>query len=194
MLYGMRSRKDSALYRIASIAYGFGITPNVMTALGLCLGVTSGVMFSLRVFVFGFVFGLLSVFCDVLDGTIARRFHLETISGKVLDSVADRVSEGAVVLGAFAGGIIEPIGLIALAGSVALLLFRGLSYTRGLHTDYVLFGRIERLVFVLLGLASPFVLLSTICFVAVGIFGLVSSLQITIFLMHNRLRIVEKIP
>lgn len=184
MLYDMRSRKDSALLRIASVAYGFGVTPNVMTGLGLCFGVASGVMFGMRTFVFAFVLGFLSVFCDVLDGTIARKFHLETRFGRILDSVADRVTEAAVVIGALAVGLAEPIGLVAVVGSIFLLMFRTLSFARGLNTDYVLFGRVERLILILFGLVSPFVALSTSCFVVAGVCGLISSVQIAVSLLQ----------
>jgi phosphatidylglycerophosphate synthase len=129
----------------------------------------------------------LSIFCDVLDGTIARKFHLETMFGRVFDSVADRTAETAVVLGALASGIIEPIGLLAIVGSVSLLLLRALSYARGLNTDYVLFGRVERLALILCGLVAPFVMASTLCFVVAGALGLASSTQIISTLLRKKL-------
>jgi archaetidylinositol phosphate synthase len=157
----------------------------MMTALGLCFGVASGIMFMLRATLFALIFGGLSVFCDVLDGTLARKFQLETKFGKFFDSTADRTAEAAVVIGAFMGGIIEPIGLVAIAGSVSLLLFRVISYARGLDTNYVLFGRVERLVFILLGLVAPFITLSTFFFVIAGGFGLVSTIQIFVTLSRR---------
>jgi phosphatidylglycerophosphate synthase len=182
----MRAGKDAVLFRLASVAHSCGFTPNMMTALGLCFGVASGAMFGYRISVLGFGFGFLSVFCDVLDGTLARKFHMETTLGRVFDSVADRACEVAVVLGALAGGIIEPIGLLAIVGSVSLLLFRALSYARGLDTDYVLFGRVERLALILCGLVAPFVTVSTLCFVVAGTLGFVSTVQIIINLLQKK--------
>jgi phosphatidylglycerophosphate synthase len=118
----------------------------------------------------------------VLDGTIARKFQLETSFGRVLDSVSDRTCELAVVLGALAGGIIEPLGVIAIIGSTMLFSLRVVSHARGLKTDYVIFGRTERLVFILLGLILPFAPASTLCFVVAGGFGFASSFQIILFL------------
>jgi CDP-diacylglycerol--glycerol-3-phosphate 3-phosphatidyltransferase len=183
----MRAGKDALLFRLASFAYSCGFTPNVVTALGLCFGVASGVMFGYRLSVFGFGFGFLSVFCDVLDGTIARKFHMETTFGRVFDAVVDRTCETAVVIGALAGGIIEPIGLLAIVGSVSLLLCRALAYARGLSTDYVLFGRVERLALILCGLVAPFVTISTLCFVTAGAIGLVSTIQIISTLLRKKL-------
>jgi CDP-diacylglycerol---glycerol-3-phosphate 3-phosphatidyltransferase len=182
----MRSGKDTALFRLASAAHHWGFTPNMMTTVGLTFGVASGALFAFRAFPFAFTFGFLSVFCDVLDGTLARKFHLESKTGLVLDSVSDRIAEAAVVLGALVAGIIQPIGLLAIAGSVCLFALRGVSYRRGLKTDYVLFGRTERLVFLFAGLLVPLVLLSSACFVIAGGFGIVSSCQIAVSLWHQR--------
>jgi phosphatidylglycerophosphate synthase len=185
-LYSMRGDKDAVLLRLVSAARSCGFTPNMMTALGLCFGVASGVLFGYRMSVFAFGFGFLSVFCDVLDGTLARKFHMETTLGRVFDAVADRATEAAVVLGALAGGIIEPIGLLAIVGSITLLLFRALSYARGLNTDYVLFGRTERLALILCGLIAPFVTVSTLCFISAGTLGLASSTQIIKTLLQKK--------
>jgi len=185
-LYKLRAAKDNFLFRIASFAHKHRISPNIMTALGLCFGITTGVLFMYRQIPFAFAFGFLSVFCDVLDGTIARKFHLESSFGRVFDAISDRTCELAVVLGALAGGIIKPLGVIAIVGSTMLFSLRVLSHARGLKTDYVMFGRTERLVFILLGLVLPFATVSTICFIVAGGFGFASSLQIIVFLSNYR--------
>jgi hypothetical protein len=102
--------------------------------------------------------------------------------------VADRASESAVVLGAFFGGIIQPLGFVAIVGSTLLFGLRTLSYVQGLNTDYVLFGRVERLVFIMFGLITPVVTVSTFCFVIAGGFGMVSSFQIAASLLHIHIR------
>lgn len=184
-LYKMRIMKDDFFFRLASLAHYHGFTPNMMTALGLFFGVVSGALFLYHQPSFAFVFGFLSVFCDVLDGTIARKFNQETFSGRIFDSVSDRVCELAVVLGALFGGIIEPLGVIAIVGSTMLFVFRVLSHRRGFNTNYVMFGRTERLVFILLGLVFPYASVSTLCFVLAGCFGFVSSIQIIVYLSHQ---------
>jgi phosphatidylglycerophosphate synthase len=181
-LYHMRGDKDTLMFRIASIAYNHGFTPNMLTALGLTFGVACGTLFGLRLVPFAFALGFLSVFCDVVDGTIARKFYLESKVGLMFDSAADRVSEFAVVLGALAGGIIQPLGFVAIIGSTSLLGFRVASYSQDLKTDYVSFGRFERLIFIFVGLLVPVVWVSTLCFVVAGVFGLISSAQIAVFL------------
>ncbi len=141
-----------------------------------------------------FASGFLSVFCDVLDGTVARKFRLETSFGLVFDAVADRASELAVVLGALAAGIIEPLGVVAVVGSTALFSLRVVSHSYGLETNYVMFGRTERLFFIMLGLILPFAAASTVCFIVAGTFGFVSSVQIIVFLSHRHLQMKMKAP
>jgi phosphatidylglycerophosphate synthase len=185
----MRASKDTVMFRIARAAHNRGLTPNMMTTLGLTFGLASGTLFALHATPFAFLFGFLSVFCDVLDGTLARKFHLESKSGLIFDSAADRASEFAVVLGALAAGIIQPLGVIAIIGSTTLLTLRAVSHRRGLKTDYVVFGRFERLIFILAGLLSPIVWISTLCFVLAGGFGMISSLQIAASLFKK-----DKLP
>ncbi len=81
---------------------------------------------------------------------------METKFGLMLDSVFDRIAEAAVIVGALFSGIIESIELFAIAGSVCLLMFCPLSYRKGLRSDYVVFWRTERLIFILAGLVVPF--------------------------------------
>jgi phosphatidylglycerophosphate synthase len=185
-LYKLRTGKDAFLFRVANIAYRHGIGPNTVTALGLCFGIASGVLFMYRQNPFAFASGFLSVFCDVLDGTIARKFHQETSFGKVFDAVSDRTCELAVVLGALGAGIIEPLGVVAIVGSTALFSLRVVSHTYGVETNYVMFGRTERLFFIMLGLILPFTTASTVCFVVAGAFGFASSIQIIVFLSRRR--------
>jgi len=185
-LYSMRAGKDLVMFRIALAAHRFGFTADAMTAVGLAFGVASGFMFALRAAPFGFTFGFLSVFCDALDGTLARKFNQESKFGLLFDSAADRVAEFAVVFGALAAGIIQPLGVLSIVGSASLLTLRYTSYRKGRKTDYVLFGRFERLIFILAGLLVPVVWASTVCFVVAGGFGLSSAFQIAMSLSRKK--------
>jgi phosphatidylglycerophosphate synthase len=185
-LYCMRAWKDRILLPLADVAHRYRVTPNVVTGLGLLLGITSGVSLAHRAVPFALLLLLVSVFCDVLDGAVARTFHLKTTFGLAFDSVADRCTELSVVIGALFSGIIHPIGCVAIIGSITLLFMRTLSYPHGLDTDYVLFGRAERIVFISLGLIASSISISTFCFVMAGVFGLLSSYQVGISLWHQR--------
>ena len=185
--YSMRFRKDRLLLSLAQSVHRYGVTPNIVTALGLCFGIISGIAVAYRELLPALVLLFVSVFCDVLDGALARTFNRVTAFGLAFDSVADRCVELSVVIGALLSGIILPIGVIAIIGSSALLLMRTISYLFGLDTNYALFGRVERITFLVIGLIAPSTSISIFCFVIVGVFGLVSSCQIGIFLRHQRI-------
>ncbi len=184
--YSMRFRKDRLLLPLAQFVHRYGITPNMVTTLGLCFGIASGVAVAYRELLPALFLLFVSVFCDVLDGALARTFDRVTAFGLAFDSVADRCAELSVVVGALLSGIILPIGVVAIIGSVALLLMRTMSYQYGLDTNYVSFGRVERITFLVIGLIAPSTAISTFCFVIVGVSGLVSSCQIGVFLWHQR--------
>ena len=84
---------------------------------------------------------------------------------------------------------VQPLGVIAIVGSTMLFLLRAFSHIRGLNTDYVMFGRTENLFSFFSDLLLPFALVSTVCFVVAGGFGLVLSLQIIVFLARQRSRV-----
>ena len=184
--YSMRFRKDRLLLPLAQFVHRCGVTPNRVTALGLCFGIASGVAIAYRELPPALLLLFVSVFCDVLDGALARTFDRATAFGLAFDSVADRCAELAVVVGALLSGIILPIGVVAIIGSIALLLMRTVSYRYGLDTNYVLFGRVERITFIVIGLIAPSTSVSTFCFVMAGVFGLVSSCQIGVVLWRQR--------
>jgi phosphatidylglycerophosphate synthase len=182
----MRLRKDRLLLPLAQFIHRCGVMPNRVTALGLCFGIVSGVAIACRELPLALLLLFASVFCDVLDGVLARTFNRVTAFGLAFDSVADRCAELSVVVGALLSGIILPIGVIAIIGSSVLLLMRTISYRFELDTNYALFGRAERITFLVIGLIAPSTSISTFCFVMAGVFGVVSSCQIGVFLWCHR--------
>ena len=193
-LYSLKGKKDHSLSCVVVVAHKLGFTPNIVTAIGLCFGVTGGALIAVHEIPLALSCVIISVFCDALDGAIARRFDEVTTFGLFFDSISDRISEIALVLGAFFCGLINIVGLIAIVGSLALLLFRTLSYWKNLSTDFAFFGRFERLFFILIGIISPYATFSTFCFVIAGGFGLVSSIQILITMSRQNVSLEKSSP
>jgi phosphatidylglycerophosphate synthase len=79
--YSMRFRKDRLLLPLAQFVHHYGITPNKMTTVGLCFGIASGIAVAYRELLPALVLLFVSVFCDVLDGALARTFDRVTASG-----------------------------------------------------------------------------------------------------------------
>lgn len=76
-----------------------GFTPNLATLTGTAISVGAGVAAADGQFVLAGVLVLVGATFDMLDGGIARRTGQVSNRGALLDSVMDRVSEGALLLG-----------------------------------------------------------------------------------------------
>ena len=93
-------------------------TPITITIVGAVLGVFAAVCIALDYFAVGFVLLLAAVFCDVLDGAVARADSRVSQRGAFVDSSLDRVVDTAVLFGLTWASADTRIGL--LAGLAAL--------------------------------------------------------------------------
>jgi CDP-diacylglycerol--glycerol-3-phosphate 3-phosphatidyltransferase len=170
-----------------------GITPNMMTMLGL-IGNTVGAYFLARgEMLTGGLFVLLMTPIDALDGTMARLRGESSDFGAFVDSVTDRYSELIIY-----GGLLyhylylgDPIGGLlvfsAAAGSVLVSYVKARAEALGYEAKVGILTRVERylvlapcLVFnqVLIGLAI------------IAVFANITALQ---RIMHVRRQTYEKI-
>lgn len=138
-----------------------GVTPAVMTALGLALVLTGSVMVGMnRLFWGGWVIALGSML-DGLDGAVARSAGSVSPRGAFLDAAFDRVGEIAAFAGlAFAmEGRARVLLLIVLAIGGAMLVpyMRARAEAEGLSGQGGLMGRTERLILFCAGLVFGFV-------------------------------------
>lgn len=135
-----------------------GITPNWLTAVGclLHLGV-AGLLASGNLAVGGVALALAAMF-DGLDGALARQTGRESKFGAFLDSTLDRVSEILVFLGLLvytqAQGLDAEgrLVLLAMAGSIMVSYTRARSESLERGTKAGVFGRLERMVVLVVGL------------------------------------------
>jgi len=105
-----------------------GISPNMLTTLGLVLtSVAAGLVAFERFRLAGLVL-VLGGLMDVLDGSVARATERSTPFGGFYDSVSDRISDG-LILGGIAWAVISQPRLLLLA-LVALLTAFVTSYVR----------------------------------------------------------------
>ena len=99
----------------------FEVSPNAITSLSLALSLAAGVALAMGRFALGGWLYVGAGLCDFLDGSVARRSGRATSGGAVLDSVLDRYSETAVLVGLawfYRGNwVLVPV-LAALTGSL----------------------------------------------------------------------------
>jgi CDP-diacylglycerol---glycerol-3-phosphate 3-phosphatidyltransferase len=154
MLYAFKPLKDRVLRPVARVLLAVGVTPNTVTACAPLLSVVAGVVAMTGHLYMGLVLFLAGALLDAVDGTLARACGLTTEFGLYFDSFSDRCSELLFVAGAVAGGV--PASAFAVvAGSLAPLASRVYNHRRGLNSDAAMFGRPERLAFLIPGLLAP---------------------------------------
>jgi archaetidylinositol phosphate synthase len=124
LLTKLKKKVQAMLASEAKAAHNMGLTPNIVTLIGLALALSSAFVYaatrgqSLGILLATILF-LASGFCDALDGVIARIYQQTSVFGGFLDSLLDRYSDAAVYAGVIIGGLCDPIwGLAALAGSM----------------------------------------------------------------------------
>jgi len=107
-----------------------GVTPNMVTVLGLVASFASAACFyygatsPTLLFAAGALI-LVSGLFDAIDGVIARTTGKVTVFGGFFDSVSDRYADAAILAGVTLGGLCDlVIGFLALIGSLMV------SYTR----------------------------------------------------------------
>ena len=154
----------------------FGITPNMVTMLGLVVTVVSAVFISLGQFWSGGVLLLIGSLFDLIDGSLARRLGKDSKFGALLDSVVDRLSETIVLLGLLifyigeSSDIAEILVYVAISGSFMVSYLRARSEGLGIECSSGIMTRPERVIVMGAGLIiGQWLSIATV--ISVGIIG-----------------------
>jgi len=95
-----------------------GLTPNALTFIGLAISLLGAYLFARGEQVFAALVLLFGSLVDALDGTLARLTGKTSRFGAFMDSTFDRISDGAVLFGIAAGGLVSwRVAFIAFMGS-----------------------------------------------------------------------------
>jgi len=135
-----------------------GISPNIVTTLGLLVALVTAWVLSTGHFFLGGFLVLGSGAFDMLDGAVARISGRSTRFGAILDSTFDRLSEAALFLGLLAyyanQGSFQEVVLVgaALVGSMMTSYVRARAEVLGLKCEVGLFTRPERVILLAIGL------------------------------------------
>jgi CDP-diacylglycerol--glycerol-3-phosphate 3-phosphatidyltransferase len=145
-----RRRVSRAFDPIARGVARLGLTPSVVTLLGLTISIAGAVLLGLGYLAVGCVVVGFGATLDVLDGILARLTRTETRRGAFLDSFTDRVGEVAMWTGlgfylADEGrATLATLALIAVCGSLLISLVRAKAEAEGVQGKGGLMGRAER--------------------------------------------------
>ena len=137
---------------IVSLLARLGITPNTITVVGVVGNIGAAVLVGFDNFLAGGLLMLAASTLDMLDGALARATNCSTTFGGILDSVMDRVSEAAVLLGLLIyfsnRGDQQEVILIFLAvvGSMLVSYTRARTELAGTSMKEGYFTRAERVI------------------------------------------------
>ena len=143
---------------IVSVLARLGVSPNVLTLLGLAVAIGAAVPLAFGQFLIGGVIVLAGSSLDMLDGALARATQKTSKFGGFLDSTTDRVAEGVILLGLLIhyanAAATEEILLIfiAMLASVLVSYIRARAEGLGLSCKVGIVTRPERVVLLSLGL------------------------------------------
>jgi CDP-diacylglycerol--glycerol-3-phosphate 3-phosphatidyltransferase len=135
-----------------------GLTPNMLTLIGLALIFVTAVVIALGYTTWGGALFLLSGLFDALDGTLARLTNRKTRFGAFLDSTSDRYADAAILFGMMvpflrAGQPTQVIlAFVAVVGSVLVSYTRARAEGLGLECKVGLLTRLERFIIIAVGL------------------------------------------
>jgi CDP-diacylglycerol--glycerol-3-phosphate 3-phosphatidyltransferase len=138
------------LVPMATLLGKLGLTPNMLTLLGLATMLGVAAVLAMGNTRLGGVLFLLSGLFDALDGTLARVTHRKTRFGAFLDSTCDRYADAAILAGVMvpflrAGQHTEVIlAFVSIIGSVMVSYTRARAEGIGLECKVGLLTRLER--------------------------------------------------
>ena len=158
MMRKLKERVQKLLTGTAHAANKIGLTPNIISSIGLALAVFSAMAYALvqgqplqnqpTLLFLAVILLLASGFCDTLDGVLARTHQQASVFGSFFDSLLDRYADAIVYAGVIIGGLCDPVwGLIALAGSLLVSYSRARAEAVGIKMESVgIAERAERLI------------------------------------------------
>lgn len=172
---------------LVSIAIRCRLTPNFFTIAALVASAAAGVLFFLRLELWGIIAVALNAFCDAMDGTVARAMQTQSKRGDFLDHAVDRYADIFIITGIFAGGMVPwQVGVFALTGVLMSSYLGTQAQAVGVGRYYGgILGRADRLVLILvIGIINLIVPMSWYglswfgwLFVLFGIFGHITAFQ-----------------
>ncbi|MCJ7653660.1 MAG: CDP-alcohol phosphatidyltransferase family protein [Actinobacteria bacterium] len=145
-----------------------GISPNLLTVLGMALALASGYYLAVKRVPLAAVLFVLSGVFDIVDGYVAKKIGEVTVFGSFLDSFSDRVSDAAIYVGLMvyylklSEGIYVGLAVVLLVASFLISYLRARAEALGVECRAGLMARAPRFLAVGFGLffngLSPWIL------------------------------------
>jgi CDP-diacylglycerol--glycerol-3-phosphate 3-phosphatidyltransferase len=154
----LRKISRNLLNTIAAMLDNLGITPNMLTIIGVIGHLISASLIAFGYWILGALVMLFFGFFDALDGALARYQNRVKKYGAFLDSICDRISESFIFLGLFyffaSKSLYLDCVLVFLAAISAFLVsyMRARAESVGVTPKLGLMTRVERYIVLVLAL------------------------------------------
>ena len=175
---------------VARLFSRLGLTPNVVTLIGLAIAGAGAYVIAIGNWWGGGLIVLFAGIFDLFDGALARATGKDSDFGALLDSTIDRVSEAVVLLGLLAYYLSRDNDLgsilvyVALVGSIMVSYMRARSEGLGIDCKVGVMTRPERVAAIGIGLIVghwvPVVVL-----VVLGVIGALTTVTAIHRLIHT---------
>ena len=166
MVHSLRGTVSGFMEVVGRTVGSTGISPNVLTLLGLAINLLAAVVVYTGSFTIGGVVFLVASAFDMLDGAVARATGTATRFGAFFDSVMDRYAEAGVLVALIALAAGSEQSSLAFSAALALVGSFLVSYTRaraegiGVDCEVGFLQRPERVIVLATGLIFPDLLLA----------------------------------
>lgn len=194
MLTRLKEKVQRILAAEAKAAHKMGLTPNIISGLGIILAFASAWAYTQwqidKIYLLlATVLLLLSGFCDALDGVLARLYQNATAFGGFLDSLLDRYADAIVYAGIILGELCNVFwGLMALVGSLLVSYSRARAEAAGIKMETVGFAeRAERMLILAVTSITAFVWQSetkTLMDIGIVLLAILSNLTVLQRTLH----------
>ena len=175
---------------VARLLAGLGLTPNLVTLVGLAIAGTGAYMIAVGHWWGGGLIVLFAGVFDLFDGALARATGKVSDFGALLDSTIDRVSEAVVLLGLLAYYLSTDDDLgsilvyVALVGSIMVSYMRARSEGLGIDCKVGVMTRPERVAATGIGLIVGH-WLPVVVIVVLGAIGALTTVTAIHRLIHT---------
>ncbi len=126
-----------------------GLSPNQLSLIGLGVGIAAAARVAQHQLASGMILMALSQVIDGLDGGVARRYNLKSPAGKRMETLCDRLSEGAMLFAlALAGHVTLPMAALTFTAILCVTIVEPFSgFDPGFKRFILYFGYAATLLF-----------------------------------------------
>lgn len=162
--------------RIAAALSGTPVTPLQVTWVSAGIALAGAVAFAFGAYITGAVLTFVSVVTDCVDGDLARMTARTSKAGAFLDSVLDRWTDAALILGLAFSDLerFAPVAGFALFASLLTSYTRARAQSLGVDCPEGIGGRDARILVLVVAALAGMVLVGLI---VVAILGVVTSIH-----------------